>query len=97
MSDPSTILIHYLTTFKSDESEISTHIDSTSVSWSEEEYRIGIFESPSLQVTITDFSPEWDFCDGGAKMLLCYKTEGNVDPMCLQVCFGQKAVATLVV
>ncbi|ETV74709.1 hypothetical protein, variant 1 [Aphanomyces astaci] len=47
-------------------------------------------DSIPLLVQITDFSPNWDFCTGGAKILICAASPPPYST--LFVCFGSTAV-----
>ncbi|KAF0770713.1 hypothetical protein AaE_002554, partial [Aphanomyces astaci] len=47
-------------------------------------------DSIPLLVQITDFSPNWDFCTGGAKILICAASPPHYST--LFVCFGSTAV-----
>jgi hypothetical protein len=100
VNDPNTILIHYLTTYKSDTSESSSYTGSPfhyTIEEPDSQLDFVCEDSGSPGLQITDFSPEWDFCEGGAKMLLCYSAEGNQNPDTLAVWFGSKFAETTVI
>jgi hypothetical protein len=45
-----------------------------------------------LRVTITDFSPEWDYLQGGAKVIICFNPSRPVGDKAIKIVFGDNAV-----
>eukprot|EP01016_Furgasonia_blochmanni_P047424 TRINITY_DN6969_c0_g1_i1.p1 TRINITY_DN6969_c0_g1~~TRINITY_DN6969_c0_g1_i1.p1 ORF type:complete len:435 (+),score=81.34 TRINITY_DN6969_c0_g1_i1:319-1623(+) len=49
-------------------------------------------------IRLTDFSPEWDYLTGGAKIIICYTPSlptDHLDASRLRVCFGDQEVAAI--
>jgi len=56
------------------------------------------FEEPPLTFELVDFSPSWDYLQGGAKLLVCVKTTSGApypEQTHLQLSFGAHTLVPL--
>ena len=89
VSDPNLILVHCLMVDGIDDSNVSTCAEYPALDFLDP-LPSSTCDSDAPSLTMSEYSPEWDFCDGGSKVLICYSSNYSFDN--LKVGFGQKIV-----